>query len=221
MDYVGTFVEDGVVIIPDALSTAVMNELSIECNELRNQVGTSCVIEPTTSLDLHARQQICSAEEYAAVRKSHLRHPHDTNDIIEFFFEKSNPIHKLLDEIFGGVYYFYNEQYILKPPRKGEFSWHRDSDNAGTDTAFISCWFALSDEITAENGGLLFQTYNNEKKLVENIKKGTMVLFAHDVLHCSSTNTSSDWRCAYMIQFSQQPMTFKDNKHIAFAVPIY
>ncbi len=195
-----------------------------------------CILEPVKGpLSNRLREGAENIGSYRELRRANCRH-HDlalSNAICDWLFTKSrsakeNTMLELLQCALGENCFFYNEQYICKPagfPEGTGFNWHRDSDRAKTRDAFVSCWFALSDNIDAENGGLMFRGYgwkNGDPPQQVSVNAGGMVLIAHDVEHCSIPNFSGEERLAYMVQFSQVPMRNlnDDQDLIAFAVQV-
>jgi len=233
-----SLVEDGFAVVSQALGEGDLKAIQAESAALIEHLGGAdeldtlvrqfgCVVEPMREVQsCEIRAQTSTQSSYQTLRAAQLRYsdPMGISDsVCNMIFDPSRRgLRLLLERVLGQQYYLYNEQHIIKPPSTDvasstEFSWHKDSERAQTQDAFVSCWVAL-DDVDTQNGGLRFRGYSSPEPVDISMRKGDVVLIAHDVYHSSVANLSSKVRPAYMAQFSQVPMK-KDGELIAFAVP--
>lgn len=116
------------------------------------------------------------------------------------------------------IYKKLNEQYIVKPPLSSsysQFAWHRDSDyyhdTSIKNQVTIACWTAL-DDVNRLNGTVIVE----DDHVVE-IPAGSILFMSSHLLHKSTGNTSTQFRRAFMPQFSSLPILDKTKSHLPLA----
>ncbi|KAJ2077562.1 hypothetical protein H4R24_005059 [Coemansia sp. RSA 988] len=133
--------------------------------------------------------------------------------------------------------YLLNEQYIVKPPRSNaEFAWHQDILYFSTNQrahSIVSVWTPL-DYVSEANGTVLIDPFPDPSQpgiyppstsvtrspVIASMSAGSALFMDGRVRHCSTGNTTSTFRTAYMPQFSLGAITTADNTYAALAVPI-
>mmetsp|Transcript_11071 Transcript_11071/g.17603 ORF Transcript_11071/g.17603 Transcript_11071/m.17603 type:complete len:236 (-) Transcript_11071:593-1300(-) len=223
-------VTTGFGVVVDFLPASVLAVLEDECNAILSTINKSptiatdefgCVIEPIRKESRRDGADLSSVDDYVKERvrnctslKSGL-----SREIATWIFNDPKLQH-LRQTIFGAESFLYNEQYIVKPPNSTEstFAWHRDSDRARSEDAFVSFWIPLTD-VSSGNGTLCFKEYESEVVREVSTTAGSLVMLSHDVSHKSLPNLSNNWRCAYMVQFSQVPILDANDNNVAYAIP--
>lgn len=216
---VESFVSKGYVVLGSFLRAEQIELLRMECSLLCKTHGSDgseivkrgCVIQPLSPpppprMCKEASKSVHAFHEFRANAVRHGRKR--LSKLVSEMVLSSREYRDVVTQLLGERYYFYNEQYIIKPAghdQATEFPLHRDSDSAKTDSAYISLWVAL-DEITSENGGLFVVPYETMQPIPLHVDSGDVVILSHDVLHGSYPNFSNSIRRAYMAQFSQAPM---------------
>lgn len=85
-------------------------------------------------------------------RRRFLSHRHEEFPALERCLLSGTPA-RLAARLLGGRAFLFNEQFVVKGPRKGaSFAWHQDGAYVGFDhKPYVTVWIAL-DDTTIENG---------------------------------------------------------------------
>ncbi|ORY93267.1 hypothetical protein BCR43DRAFT_496615 [Syncephalastrum racemosum] len=209
---------DGYLVLEDALSESQLHLLHEEADILTNYLlsegydlsrDLGCIVEPLTCGYLD--QPDNNDYKYRVSAYKARRDAISQTDVSHIVLETVSAwAAQLLKK---DTVYVFNEQYIIKPPRSAthsQFAWHRDSDylkREQQEEETIACWIAL-DDMSQKNGTLLVrplgQGGNNQDEWVET-RAGSIVFMSNRLLHKSIGNPSSQFRRAYMPQYSAKP----------------
>lgn len=203
------FETEGYVVLNAIVDVSMLDELSLECDELLSTtfdndadllVESGCIVHPQTMRDGRWLRSERQKQLYLdLIRSLFVRHANnETGDV-----------------------YLVNEQFIVKPPamKRGatSFAYHRDAQylpNDATVGNYVSLWTALCD-CDEENGALFVTPLNlwndratppeplNDDERALTVGAGSVVVMSSQVWHRSSQNLSDEtWRKAFMPQFS-------------------
>ncbi|KAJ2851030.1 hypothetical protein IWW36_001457 [Coemansia brasiliensis] len=128
-----------------------------------------------------------------------------------------------------------NDQYIVKPPHTdAKFGWHQDELYFTPEQRkhrMVSIWVPLCN-ISSDNGPVLIDPYPDPEcpgvypsatssvtQICAAMSAGSALFMDGRVRHCSTDNKSSQFRIAYMPQFSLGAIA-SNNGLAALAVPI-
>ena len=147
------------------------------------------------------------------------------------------------------VFLFLEQWVVKGPHQGMEFAWHQDSgylnyfDPTNTHDPYITCWSAL-DDVSAANGTISLLPHdvaNTKNRFIQHTHEpgqndlvayhgdepgvtieapaGSIVVIASTTLHSSSSNTTDEWRRAYLAQYSPTPILRSDGELLFSAVP--
>ena len=163
-------------------------------------------------------------------RRQFLRHRHPDFPELEEFLLNGAPA-RLAQDLLGGKAYLFNEQYVVKGPRKGaSFAWHQDGAYVGFDhKAYLTVWIALDDATEAngcvyilprnleekpgldphewiEDGSEMNGYFGDESGTPVECAAGSIVGFSSLTLHRSGENRTDHPRRAFVCQYSPEPI---------------
>lgn len=163
-------------------------------------------------------------------RRQFLRHRHPDFPKLEEFLLTGAPA-RLAQDLLGGKAYLFNEQFVVKGPKKGaSFAWHQDGAYVGFDhPAYLTVWIALDDATEAngcvyilprnlsekpgidphewvEDGSEMNGYFGDEAGTPVTCPAGSIVGFSSLTLHRSGPNTTDKPRRAYVCQYSPEPI---------------
>ena len=163
-------------------------------------------------------------------RRRFLSHRHEDFPALEACLLNGTPA-RLAADLLGGSAYLFNEQFVVKGPRKGaSFAWHQDGAYVGFDhKPYVTIWIALDDAHEA-NGCVYLLPRNLETErhldphdwLQESNElngysgddpgvpvecaAGAVVAFSSLTLHRSGENITDAPRRAFIAQYSPEPI---------------
>lgn len=161
-------------------------------------------------------------------RRRFLSHRHEEFPALETCLLTGTPA-RLASDLLGGPAYLFNEQFVVKGPRKGaSFAWHQDGAYVGFDhKPYVTIWIALDDAHEA-NGCvyLLPRDLRTEGYLEPHVwledsnelngysgdatgvamecSAGSVVAFSSLTLHRSGENVTDAPRRAFIAQYSPE-----------------
>lgn len=174
-------------------------------------------------------------------RRRFLSHRHEAFPALEACLLTGTPA-RLAADLLGGSAFLFNEQFVVKGPRKGaSFAWHQDGAYVGFDhRPYVTIWIAL-DDTTVENGcvyllprDLRRDGHLDPHEWLEDSNElngysgdalgtpvecpaGSVVAFSSLTLHRSGENTTHAPRRAFIAQYSPEviidPATGKPKRY--------
>ncbi len=208
------FQHDGYVALAKPLDADALSMLQRVCDELLDEKPQNGG-EGLHDIGLGRRRQF-------------LRHRHPDYPELEAFLLQGPPA-RLACDLFGVGAFLFNEQFVVKGPKKGaSFAWHQDGAYVGFDhKPYLTVWIAL-DDATEENGCVYLLPRNLKEKpgidpheWVEEsselngyfgsdqgeavvVPAGAVVGFSSLTLHRSGPNITDRPRRAYICQYSAE-----------------
>lgn len=144
----------------------------------------------------------------------------------------------------GDEAYLFYDQLVVKGPDKGQsFAWHQDSGYVDTPhKPYVTCWVAL-DDMSVANGTAYVLPYSRagtrelvphrkDEKTTERIgyfgsdpgepvivPAGSMAVFSSVCFHRSGANSTHNFRRAYVVQYSPEPILDPATQQVGRAEP--
>lgn len=168
----------------------------------------------------------------------------DSTALTEFLF---GPIVRaIVQPLLGSDAYLFLDLFVVKAARDGTpFAWHQDGGYVmgRPHRRYVTLWCAL-DDMTAANGTLRVLPYGRAPTRdtvphvkdrsssdlvgyagadmgdVVTVQKGSIVVLASDLFHCSGNNVTDSPRRAYVASITPEPVLDHDGELWNFAVPI-
>ncbi len=168
----------------------------------------------------------------------------DSNALKDFLF--GSIVRSIVQPLLGPHAYLFLDLFVVKAPREGTpFAWHQDGGYllGRSHKRYVTLWCAL-DDMTEANGTLHVLPYERapSRDVVAHVKdratndfvgycgddngdavavsKGSIVVLASDLFHCSGTNTTDAPRRAYLASISPEPILDHSGALWNLAVPI-
>ena len=211
------FRDEGYFILESALSSETLKLLRDACEFLIDRIHAKMDRLGTDHLHIsHRNQRYHIAKQYSQVK-----------GLDKYVFGE------LMAEVcratVGPNAFLFYDQYVAKAAEIGRpFAWHQDSGYLDfRHTPYVTVWAAV-DDMTEENGTVSLLPYSEVgiRSRVEHILNGesgdkvgyfggakgvqaivpagTLVVFSSLVFHCSSPNSTSSMRRAYVTQYSTE-----------------
>ncbi|KAJ2359355.1 hypothetical protein IWW50_000416 [Coemansia erecta] len=245
LDQVEAYRKHGYVIVPDFINKREVDAYAKEAETLTNHcyehgdivAKWGCVVEPLGCgyLDKHEIPQAAktSRAEYLRARAQISSQPTPALCTLDKFGACARQL--LLQHTDSNTVVLLNEQYVVKPPRaQAEFAWHQDVlyfSGTQRQHAIVSVWTPLCDVCTA-NGTVLIDPFPDPDRpgdydarilqrptVAAEMAAGSALFMDGRLRHCSTANTTGEFRTVYMPQFSLGQIT-AGNDLAALAVPI-
>lgn len=167
----------------------------------------------------------------------------EQDDFIKGFCQRPEFISITTQLLGGEVDLYWNQSVFKHPEGEKQFPWHQDDGYTPVDPSpYLTLWLALNDA-TPENGCISVLPGSHKKGLLPHestpiglachslddpdqgvqvpVKVGSLAVFWSRTVHKSGANTSKGPRKAYIIQYSQFPLTnLRTGEIIANRIPI-
>ncbi|MDX1933282.1 MAG: phytanoyl-CoA dioxygenase family protein [Capsulimonadales bacterium] len=209
--------EKGFFVLENVFTTEEMNALAdrIEAHQRRHQ----------EDLKAHGGASgISRAEEITFT--SHLA---EQDEEIRAFVTRPEFVKITTDLLGPDIDLYWNQAVFKMPEGEKEFPWHQDDGYTPVEPSpYLTLWLALNDA-TVENGCVWVLPESHKNGLVEHVgsplgfvchssddpnqgvpvpvKAGSLAVFYSLTMHKSGVNRSKGPRKAFIIQYSQSPLT--------------